>query len=234
MTWPTDDLMTRDLESQSARPPRAEFLKLFRRVKTIIAARGVAGGVAALDATGKVPVAQLPESGSDIALGVPDGAASLDSNGQVPITQIPSAIARLASPIFTGSPTAPTQNASNRSTRLATTKFVHDAIRVQEKTITSEVKSVPGEFRSTGRDEGRRTRPTPAKANATLVLPEDDLIFWPFSVTVTAASGGNWTVAWNLNQNTIAWSSRAPIISSIHINATVTATLKYKALLIAQ
>ena len=60
MPWPTDDLSTAGVDSGADRPPRAEFFKLFQRVKTIIAGRGSADGVASLDGAGRVPSAQLP------------------------------------------------------------------------------------------------------------------------------------------------------------------------------
>jgi hypothetical protein len=67
-------------------------------------------------------------------VGQADGVASLDSDGKVPDSEIPTAIARLASPTFTGTPTLPTgtiattQTAGNNSTALATTAFVGTAV----------------------------------------------------------------------------------------------------------
>jgi hypothetical protein len=67
-------------------------------------------------------------------VGNADGVASLDSDGKVPDSEIPTAIARLASPTFTGTPTLPTgtiattQTAGNNSTALATTAFVGTAV----------------------------------------------------------------------------------------------------------
>jgi hypothetical protein len=75
--------------------------------------------------TGYVPIADV---------GSADGVASLDANGKVPDSEIPTAIARLASPTFTGTPTLPTgtiattQTAGNNSTALATTAFVGTAV----------------------------------------------------------------------------------------------------------
>ena len=48
----------------------------------------------------------------------------LDGNGDLNVSVIPGTIARLATPAFTGNPTAPTQAVGNDSTRLATTAFV--------------------------------------------------------------------------------------------------------------
>ena len=129
MTWPIDDISTSALDSQNDRPPRAEFFKLFQRVKTIIAGRGRAGGVASLGADGRVPEGQLPPSATQsVELGVPNGAATLDTNGNVPLGQIPSSIARLHSPALTGSPIAPTLLPTNDSTRIATTAFVQNVV----------------------------------------------------------------------------------------------------------
>ena len=75
--------------------------------------------------TGYVPIADV---------GSADGVASLDATGKVPDSEIPTAIARLASPTFTGTPTLPTgtiattQTAGNNSTALATTAFVGTAV----------------------------------------------------------------------------------------------------------
>ena len=82
MGWPTDDLQTTDLDSGSDTPPRAMFLRLFQRVKAIIAARGQADGVCELNDGGLVP-------GARMGRGVPGGVASLGSGGVVPRAQIP-------------------------------------------------------------------------------------------------------------------------------------------------
>ena len=63
----------------------------------------------------------------DVGLGS-GNVPQLDSNGDLNVGVIPSSIARLASPAFTGNPTAPTQSAGNDSTRVATTEFVQDEI----------------------------------------------------------------------------------------------------------
>ncbi len=129
MTWPNDDISTSALDSQNNRPPRAEFFKLFQRVKTMIAGRGRAGGVASLGADGKVPGGQLPPSATQsVELDVPNGAASLDTNGNVPLGQIPNSIARLHSPMLNGIATAPTLLRDNDTTRLATTAFVQNVV----------------------------------------------------------------------------------------------------------
>ena len=61
-------------------------------------------------------------------VGQADGVASLDSDGKVPDSEIPTAIARLASPTFTGTPAAPTATAGTNTTQVATTAFVGTAV----------------------------------------------------------------------------------------------------------
>ena len=82
MPWPRDDLVTDDLDSGADRPPRAEFFKLFQRVKAIIAARGEVNGIPILDSRGRIPAAQ-------VGRGVPGGVASLSAAGTVPLSQLP-------------------------------------------------------------------------------------------------------------------------------------------------
>ena len=82
MPWPADDLSTADVDSGADRPPRAEFFKLFQRVKAIIAARGTADGIASLDGRRRVPDAELGRA-------VAGGVASLDGTGRVPEAQLP-------------------------------------------------------------------------------------------------------------------------------------------------
>ena len=84
MPWPVDDLSTAGVDSGADRPPRAEFFKLFQRVKTVIGARGTANGVASLDGRRRVPDAELGR-------GVAGGVASLDGTGRVPAAQLPPA-----------------------------------------------------------------------------------------------------------------------------------------------
>ncbi|WP_260843338.1 hypothetical protein [Sedimenticola selenatireducens] len=136
MSWPTDDLGTTNTDEGIDNPSIARPMinTLIQRVKSIIAARGVANGVADLDADAKVPNARL-------RLGSAGGVAGLDGNGKVPIAQLPGGAgngldadkldgqegayyAPKASPAFTGTPTAPTQAGSDDSTRIATTAFV--------------------------------------------------------------------------------------------------------------
>lgn len=52
----------------------------------------------------------------------------------------PALKANLASPAFTGNPTAPTQAAANNSTRLATTAFVQGRINTREPTLNEDQK----------------------------------------------------------------------------------------------
>ena len=82
MPWPVDDLSTAGVDSGADRPPRAEFFKLFQRVKTVIGARGTTDGIASLDGRRRVPDTEL---GRAIAGGV----AALDGTGRVPAAQLP-------------------------------------------------------------------------------------------------------------------------------------------------
>jgi hypothetical protein len=56
--------------------------------------------------------------------GVVDGICDLDGSGLVPVARVPSSIARVASPTFTGIPTAPTAVAGTNTPQIATTAFV--------------------------------------------------------------------------------------------------------------
>ena len=85
MPWPVDNLSTDALDSAQDQPPRAEFLKGWRRLKMIIAARGTADGVASLDADARVPGAQLGR-------GAANGVAALAADGRVPSDQLRSTL----------------------------------------------------------------------------------------------------------------------------------------------
>lgn len=113
MSWPSDDLeydapgtdAAREGFSAGARKPwRQGIYNLVGKVKAILAARGVQGGVASLDATGRLPSNQLtPHTHTGVtpgahthsqyllasARGAASGVASLGSGGKVPTSQIP-------------------------------------------------------------------------------------------------------------------------------------------------
>ena len=78
MAWPADDLDISHTDAGSDRPAllRPMMARIILRLKSIIGSRGVANGVAALDAAGKVPLAQLPAGGasSRVSLWTPAGA----------------------------------------------------------------------------------------------------------------------------------------------------------------
>ena len=63
-------------------------------------------------------------------VGVADGVASLDSGGKVPDSEIPAGIARLASPTFTGTPSAPLAVTGTNTTQVATTSFVQQELNI--------------------------------------------------------------------------------------------------------
>jgi len=63
-------------------------------------------------------------------VGQADGVASLDSGGKVPDSEIPAGIARLASPTFTGTPSAPLAVTGTNTTQVATTSFVQQELNI--------------------------------------------------------------------------------------------------------
>ena len=78
MAWPADDLDVSQADDGNDRPRlfRPMMVRIILRLKSIIGSRGVANGVAALDAAGKVPLPQLPAGGasSRVSLWSPAGA----------------------------------------------------------------------------------------------------------------------------------------------------------------
>ena len=83
-------------------------------------------------ATGVLTAARIPNLDADkiatgvlTALRIPNLDAGKIATGVFAATRIPASIARLASPNFTGQPTAPTPSTANNSTRVATTAHVY-------------------------------------------------------------------------------------------------------------
>lgn len=94
MAWPADDLHTTNMDSDSDSPAAARpmFVRLVNRVKSIIAARGVPNGIATLDASGKIPVEQLPDGGgAGTLLWSPAGAYQQVATGQTVLNLLSSA-----------------------------------------------------------------------------------------------------------------------------------------------
>lgn len=103
--------------------------------------KGVADGVATLDSSGLVPLAQLPgaaaldaevssaisEHNSDTTNvhGIADTSLLVTTTGNQTLTS-----KSLTSPALTGTPTAPTAAAGTDTTQIATTAFVQDAIEL--------------------------------------------------------------------------------------------------------
>ena len=88
---------------------------------------------------GKVLAVKIDESGAEWSNGyVPTSlttttptASSIpvaDSSGDIADGWIPATVARLASPTFTGTPTAPTATAGTSTGQIATTEFVKTAV----------------------------------------------------------------------------------------------------------
>ncbi len=101
--------------------------------------KGVADGVATLDSSGLVPLAQLPgaaaldaevssaisdhNSDTTNVHGIADTSILVTTTGNQTLTS-----KSLTSPALTGTPTAPTASAGTDTTQIATTAFVQDAI----------------------------------------------------------------------------------------------------------
>ena len=96
MTWPVDDLDITHLDEGSDSPALARpmLARLVTRVKSIIASRGVANGIATLDATGKIPAEQLPNQAQTggTALWTPTGAYQQIARGQTALMLTSSAM----------------------------------------------------------------------------------------------------------------------------------------------
>ena len=107
----------------------------------LLGAKGVANGVATLDSSGLIPLAQLPGANAldaEVATAVTNhnnlttsvhgiantaNLVTLDANQTLTSKT-------LSSPALTGTPTAPTANAGTDTTQVATTAFVQDAIEL--------------------------------------------------------------------------------------------------------
>lgn len=75
MAWPGTTVSTANLDSATDKPSdaRADLLSAVQAVNDIINSRAAASGIASLDSSGKVPVAQIPDTitssgSSDITL----------------------------------------------------------------------------------------------------------------------------------------------------------------------
>lgn len=140
MSWPSDDLITTNVDAGTDSPAaaRANIFALFSKVKAVLAARGVANGVASLDAAGKVPLGQvdLSSKATKIAGGSAGNLVSRDAGGDIAdagasvagLTALINARAPLASPNLTGNPTAPTQGPGTNNSTIANTAFVAAAL----------------------------------------------------------------------------------------------------------
>ena len=104
--------------------------------------------------SGKVLAVKSDESGAEWSNGyVPTSlttttptASSIpvaDSSGDIADGWIPATVARTASPTFTGSPTAPTQTASDNSTKIATTAHVKSVVIPSNSLVYSGPRRIP-------------------------------------------------------------------------------------------
>lgn len=93
--------------------------------------------------------------------------------------------AQLASPAFTGNPTAPTQAALNSSTRLATTKYVDDAVAVE---TGARVTAVSGANAAVATEATNRINADNILSNA-IVAFVDNLVAWTGPGGVSFSSG---------------------------------------------
>jgi hypothetical protein len=107
----------------------------------LLGAKGVANGVATLDASGLIPLAQLPGANAldaEVASAVTaHNNATTSVHGITNTANLVTLDANqtltaktLTSPSLTGTPVAPTANAGTDTTQIATTAFVQDAIEL--------------------------------------------------------------------------------------------------------
>jgi hypothetical protein len=88
---------------------------------------GAPGGVATLDTEGHVPLAQLSDEVASSGTSPSTGDGYLWNGAE----WVPALLAPLASPTFTGTPTAPTPAEADNSTSLATTAFAHELVSTE-------------------------------------------------------------------------------------------------------
>ena len=157
--------------------------------------KGVPSGYAGLDATGKVPVSQLPSTSGS---GAVSSVAGRTGTVTLAVSDV-SGAAPLASPSLTGTPTAPTAAVTTNSTQLATTAFVKSQGYVTSS--TAPVTSVAGQTGTVTDLSTGTAKSTGATANRTLASRYADL---PAVKDFGAVGDGvtNETAAFNLAQAT--------------------------------
>lgn len=89
--------------------------------------KGIAGGVASLDSSGKVPVTQLPPGGSPVSSVFGRLGAVVKASGDYDVSDITGA-APLTSPVFIGDPQVPTPAPGDNDNSVASTAFVQSAV----------------------------------------------------------------------------------------------------------
>lgn len=86
--WPTDNVTTVNVDAATDDPSqaRAEIYNTMLRVKDVIGARGSASGVAGLDASALVPLANIPATLTGKSADMVDGYHAGNAAGQVPVS----------------------------------------------------------------------------------------------------------------------------------------------------
>lgn len=94
---------------------------------------------------------------------------------------IADAAAPLASPAFTGNPTAPTQSAGNNSTRLATTAYVDTAVSTANSVVTANTQTAS--YVLVLSDAGKVIEMNVASGN-TLTVPPNSSVAFPVGTVI--------------------------------------------------
>lgn len=168
------------------------------------------GGVASVNGqTGAVTLGK-----ADIGLGNVDNTSDVNKPVSTAQQTALDAKAPIASPVFTGTPTAPTQAAGDNTSRLATTSFVltnsatkaYVDARAGDKNAVTAVASATGTYALSLASSGTCTYRLTVTGSLTLTLPTptDTANSWSVSVRITQDSTGGRTVTLPTN---VKWDS---------------------------
>ncbi|MDB4792329.1 hypothetical protein OAG69_00175 [bacterium] len=165
----------------------------------------------------------VPNSNNEGRLGR-SGLQWLEVRGQS-IYQNGNQVADLASPAFTGTPTAPTQASSDNSTKIATTAFVKDVLFSDGYPVFSAHadQRIPKYVSSTGQyeDSGYTSADFLNLANATGTLTSTGSLIGPTGVIVGSSDLQDDISDINTRLTTVEGSSFAPV-SHTHVSADIT------------